>query len=254
MSFDVTAQAYGRFMGRFSQPLAPRFADFAGVRRGLSALDVGCGTGALTDVLVDRLGAAAVCAIDPSPSFVIAARGRFPGLDIREGRAEDLPFADAAVDLALAQLVVHFMADPVAGLAEMARVTRPGGVVAATVWDHASGRGPLGAFWAAARSVTPDVADESHLPGVREGDLEDLFARAGLPDADGAGLTVEVRHASFEDWWQPFTLGVGPAGAHVASLSEADRDRLRDRCRAALPQGPFTTRAVAWAARARRSR
>jgi SAM-dependent methyltransferase len=182
---------------------------------------------------------------------VDATRHRLPGVDVRSGRAEDLPFPDARFDLVLAQLVVHFMADPVAGLAEMARVGRPGGVVAATVWDHGGGRGPLAAFWTAARAVTPGVADESQLAGVHEGDLERLFARAGLPDAEAAALTVEVGHPSFEDWWEPFTLGVGPAGAHVASLPSADRGRLRERCRAELPDGAFTTRAVAWAARAR---
>jgi hypothetical protein len=142
------------------------------------------------------------------------------------------------------------MTDPVAGLGEMARVARPAGVVAATVWDHGGGQGPLAVFWQAVREVTPGAPDESDLPGVREGQLAALFAAAGLPDADSTALTVEVAHASFEDWWRPFTLGVGPAGAHVAGLDDAGREALRRRCRALLPEGPFSTRATAWAASA----
>ncbi len=256
MSFAVTADAYQQFMGRFSDPLARLFADFAGVGTsppGRTALDVGCGTGALTHVLAERLGAAAVAAVDPSASFVAAARERLPGVDVREASAEQLPFDPARFDLVLAQLVVHFMSDPVAGLREMARVARPGGLVAATVWDHGGGQGPPAVFWRAVREVTPGAPHESDLPGVREGQLPALFAAAGLPDADSTALTVEVAHASFEDWWRPFTLGVGPAGAHVAGLDDEGREALRRRCRALLPDGPFSTRATAWATRATRA-
>ncbi len=248
--FEVPADAYGRFMGRYSEPLATGFADFGGVRAPATALDVGCGPGALTRVLVDRLGAAAVTAVDPSPPFVEAARGRFPDVDIRRAPAEQLPFDDGTFDVALAQLVVHFMTDPVRGLAEMARVTRPGGTVAACVWDYAGRRSPLDTFWAAARDVSPGVRDETGLAGARPGHLAELLAAAGLPDADSAELTVEVPHPTFEDWWEPYTYGVGPAGAHVRSLSPADRDRLRERCRELLPEPPFTTRATALAAHA----
>src|SRR5687768_1021997 len=155
MSFNVSADAYARFMGQFSEPLATHFVEYAGVRAGQRALDVGCGPGALTAPLVDRLGADAVAAIDPSAPFVEAARERFPGVDVRSGAAENLPFSDNEFDLTLAQLVVHFMADPVAGLREMGRVTRPGGVVAACVWDHAGDGGPLSAFWQAVRETDP---------------------------------------------------------------------------------------------------
>ncbi len=142
MTFNVAADAYGKFMGQYSEPLAVPFADAAGVRAGQRALDVGCGPGALTAQLVERLGADAVSAIDPSPPFVAAMRERFPAVDVHAGVAEMLPFPDDDFDLALAQLVVHFMDDPVAGLREMARVTRPGGSIAACVWDHAGGGGP----------------------------------------------------------------------------------------------------------------
>ena len=248
--FEVSAEAYGRFMGRYSQPLAGAFADFAGVRSPAIALDLGCGPGALTAVLVARLGNAAVTAVDPSAPFAAAARERFPGLDVRQAAAEDLPFGDGAFDFVLAQLVVHFMTDPVRGLAEMARVARPGGTVAACVWDYAGRRSPLDPFWAAAHDITPGLRDETGLPGARQGHLAQLFAEAGLPDADSGELTVEVSHVSFEDWWEPHTFGVGPAGAHVASLSPGDRQLLQEHCRAQLPEPPFTIRAVALAARA----
>jgi SAM-dependent methyltransferase len=248
--FDVSADAYGRFMGRFSEQLAVRFADFAGVAAPATALDVGCGPGALTTVLVDRLGDARVAAADPSPSFAAAAGTRFPSVDVRLAPAEELPFDDDAFDLVLAQLVVHFMTDPVRGLAEMVRVARPGATVAACVWDFAGGRSPLDPFWAAARDITPGLQDETGLAGARTGQLAQLFAAAGLPDADSGELAVEVRYPTFEDWWEPYTLGVGPAGVHVGSLPPQERDRLRERCRELLPAPPFTIRAVAHAARA----
>src|ERR687898_491791 len=148
-------------MGRYSVPLACEFADFAAVSPGQRVLDVGCGPGALTAELVARLGPDAVSAVDPSESFVEAARERPPGVSVQRAAAEQLPFGDEEFDATLAQLVVHFMADPVAGLREMARVTRNDGVVAACVWDHAGGTGPLSVFWEAARELDPGVHDES---------------------------------------------------------------------------------------------
>jgi SAM-dependent methyltransferase len=248
--FDVSADAYGRFMGRYSEQLAARFADFAGVAAPATALDVGCGPGALTAVLVDRLRDARVAAVDPSPSLAAAAAARFPGVDVRRAPAEQLPFEDDTFDVVLAQLVVHFMTDPVGGVAEMVRVARPGATVAACVWDYAGGLSPLDPFWAAARDITPGLQDETGLAGVRKGHLAQLFAAAGLPDADSGELAVEVSYPTFEDWWEPYTLGVGPAGVHVRSLPPQDRERLRERCRELLPAPPFTIRAVAHAARA----
>jgi SAM-dependent methyltransferase len=248
VSFDVSADAYGRFMGRFSEPLAAQFADLAEVGRGQRALDVGCGPGALTAELVSRLGAGAVCAAEPSASFAAAVAQRLPGVDVRRSAAEQLPFRDGAFDVTLAQLVVHFMTDPVAGLREMGRVTRRGGVVAACVWDHGGGRGPLTAFWRAARELDPAVTDESDLAGVREGDLARLFARAGLTDARAGTLTVRARYASFGEWWEPLTLGVGPAGAYVASLTAQRRGLLREHCRRLLATEPVDISATAWTA------
>lgn len=243
------AEAYDRFMGRYSVPLAPQLADFAAVVSGQRVLDVGCGPGALTAELVRRLGSAAVSAVDPSDSFVAAARDRYPGVSVERAAAEQLPFEGRSFDAALAQLVVHFMADPVRGLREMARVTRRRGVVAACVWDHAGGQGPLNLFWDTARQLDPDAHDESRLAGARKGHLAELFQSAGLDDVEETALTVRVAHASFEEWWDPFTLGVGPAGTYVAGLDATRQARLRERCREKLPAAPFDVTARAWAAR-----
>jgi SAM-dependent methyltransferase len=251
VTFAVAADAYDRFMGRYSAPLAPQLADLAAVAPGQRALDVGCGPGALTAELARRVGPASVAAVDPSEPFVTAARERHPGVDVRRSAAEELPFADDAFDAALAQLVVHFMADPVGGLREMARVTRPGGVVAACVWDHAGGAGPLSVFWETARALDPSVVDEGRLAGAREGHLAELLAEAGLRELESTTLVVDVEHPTFAEWWEPFELGVGPAGSYAAGLEEERREELRERCRAELPPAPFTVRATAWAARGR---
>jgi SAM-dependent methyltransferase len=250
MSFSVAAEDYDRFMGRYSIPLAQRFADFAGVASGVRVLDVGCGPGALTRELVTRLGADAVSAVDPSESFVVAATERLPGVNVQRAAAEQLPFEDGRFDAALAQLVVHFMSDPVAGLREMGRVTRPGGIVAACVWDHAGDRGPLSPLWDAARDLDSSVEDESLLAGARHGHLDELIEAAGLYEIRAGVLQVDVQHPTFEEWWEPFTLGVGPAGAYVAGLDPDKRDRLKESCRERLPAPPFTVSAYAWTVRA----
>jgi SAM-dependent methyltransferase len=249
VSFTVGADAYDRFMGRYSVLLAPRLADLAAVSAGHRVLDVGCGPGALTAELVRRLGPAAVSAVDPAEPFVSAARERHPGVDVRRASAEELPFPDGEFDAALAQLVVHFMADPVAGLREMARVSRKDGVVAACVWDYASDRSPLSVFWEAARELDPGVEDESRRPGTREGHLAQLFGAAGLHEIEETALFVTVEHRTFDEWWEPYTLGVGPAGAYAAGLAPEKQAALRERCRDKLPEAPFVLTAAAWAAR-----
>jgi SAM-dependent methyltransferase len=250
VSFAVAAEAYDRFMGRYSVPLSPLFVDFAEISGGQTVVDVGCGPGALTAELVERVGPAAVTAVDPSEPFVAALEERLPEVTARQAAAEDLPFADDVFDAALAQLVVHFMADPVAGLREMARVTGAGGRVAATVWDHGGGHGPLSVYWQAVRELDPGVMDESRLAGANEGDLTRLCEEAGLTDVEEVPLTVRVEHTTFEDWWEPYTLGVGPAGAYVAGLDEERREQLRARCEELLPT-PLVISARAWAARGR---
>jgi SAM-dependent methyltransferase len=248
VSFNVSADDYLSFMARYSGPLAVRFADLAGVTSGQRALDVGCGPGTLTAELVSRLGPGAVCAVEPSGSFAKAARQRLPGAGISQAVAEQLPLRDESVDVALAQLVVHFMTDPVTGLREMGRVTRRGGTVGACVWDHGGDRGPLSVFWPAARDLDPAVTDESGLAGVREGHLPALMSAAGLGRVRAGSLTVHATFGDFEQWWRPFTLGVGPAGAYTTSLPAEHAAALRERCRELLPPGPVEVAAVAWAA------
>src|SRR5579875_2242963 len=236
MSFTSGADQYDRFMGRYSVPLTPKFLDFAQLEDHAEVLDVGCGPGA-------------VSAVDPSETFVAAVRTRLPGVAVARAQAEALPFDDRSFDGALSQLVVHFMSDPVAGLREMRRVTRRGGVVAACVWDHAGGHGPLAVFWQAARTLNGDVDDESTRAGTRRGHLAELFDAAGLREVEDGSISVEVEHATFEEWWEPYTLGVGPAGAFVASLSASERDQLRELCRERLGEPPLVIAARAWAAR-----
>jgi SAM-dependent methyltransferase len=190
-----------------------------------------------------------VAAVDPSEPFVKAVRERHSGVTVERAAAEKLPFADDAFDAALAQLVVHFMADPVAGLREMARVTRAGGVVAACVWDHGGGQGPLSVYWEAVREADADVEDESQLAGAREGHLSELLREVGLHEIEESALSVAVEHPSFEEWWQPYALGVGPAGVYLVGLDPQQQARLRERCRALLPPAPFVVSARAWAAR-----
>jgi SAM-dependent methyltransferase len=249
VGFDVAAEAYDDFMGRYSRLLSPQMADLAGVHGGQRVIDVGCGPGALIAELVRRVGPDSVAGVDPSEPFVAAARVRHPGVDVQRAPAEHLPFPDGTFDAALAQLVVHFMSDPVAGLTEMARVTKPGGVVAACVWDHAGSQGPLSLFWRAARGLDPDVRDESQLAGARKGHLAELFAAAGLHGIEETALSASLEHPTFDAWWEPFTRGVGPAGAYVATLDADRRVELRERCRAMMPPAPFVLPAVAWAAR-----
>jgi SAM-dependent methyltransferase len=252
VSFRVDATAYGRFMGRWSEPLAATFADFAEVEAGQSALDVGCGPGVLTAELVRRLGAGAVAAVDPSPPFVTAARERLPGVAVARAGAERLPFADRTFDRVLAQLVVPFLARPTVGLVEMVRVVRPGGLVAACAWDHAGGGSPLSLFWRAVADLDPSAHDESQGAGTAEGQLASMLTAARLREVRAGRLTLRLGFDDFDDWWSPFALGVGPAGDYVAGLDTPHRERLRRHCAGLLPDGSFSIEATAWAAAGRR--
>lgn len=247
MSFNVSAEAYDRFMGRFSGPLADQFATWAGVRPGMRVLDVGSGPGALSSRLVDIVGADRVEAADPVPAFVEALRERLPGVTATVSPAEDLPHPDGAFDGALANLVVHFMGDPVAGLRQMARVVREGGVVAASVWQHAEGTSPLTPFWDGVHRVDPEARDEG-LVGVSEHLLAAHFTAAGLRDTRSGALTVAVEFDTFEEWWEPFTYGVGPAGAWLAAQSPERQAAVRAACADVLGPAPFTVTGSAWCA------
>jgi trans-aconitate methyltransferase len=248
MSFDVDPDSYTQFMGRFSGPLAREFVDALGVTRGQRALDVGCGTGELTRVLIERLGVDAVAAADPSAPFVESVRDTYPDLTVKLAGAEELPFGDAEFDVVLAQLVVLFMADPSRGIAEMIRTAKPGGVIGANVWDHGGGNGPLSPFWEAVRSTAADVPDESHLAGVHEGQLAAMFMAAGLLEVTSTVLTITLHFEAFDEWWKPFLLGVGPAGAYVASLDLDGQARVREACAQRMGAGPFDASASAWTA------
>jgi SAM-dependent methyltransferase len=249
----ASVDAYDSWVGRYGQQLADALVEFAGVEAGMRALDVGCGPGALTRALVDRLGASNVAAADPSEPFVEACRSRLPGVEVVVASAEALPFADNEFDGALSQLVVNFMSDAEAGIREMARVTRPGGVVAACVWDYGGEMTLMRAFWAAAREVDPVRGAEADEGAVMrwsgEGDLEELWRLIGLTDVRFDALVVRAAYESFDDLWSPLPTGVGPAGAFAKSLDDERRAALYDAYRRGLGVGDesFELTARAWA-------
>lgn len=253
-TFAVAGATYDSFMGRYSVPLAELFADAAGVSSGDTALDVGCGPGALTGVLVSRLGPGAVRACDPSAPFREACAARHPGVTVTPGRAESISCEDDAVDHVLAQLVLHFVSDPARAATEMARVARPGGTVAACVWDFADGMQLLRSFWDAALTVDPQAPDEARtLRFGRPGEIAELFESAALSDITESTLDVTSTYASFDELWNGFLAGVGPAGAYCVSLGDEDRERLRTALfvRCGSPRGPLTLAARARCATAR---
>ena len=252
MEFTAPAEHYDRFMGRYVPMLAVALADAAGVTAGMRALDVGCGPGGLTHELAARLGEDHVAAIDPSPQFAAANRERHPGADVRDGAAEDLPFADDTFDVALSSLVIAFMRDADAGAREMARVTRPSGVVAECMWDiPGGGMTMLSTFWRAVRRVDPAAQGEQARIGFREGEIAEVLARAGLEDVQAGSLATSAHYESFDDFWTPFTYAVGPSGGHLAKLTAEQQDVIREECRRQLgePAGPFDLDARAWYAR-----
>ena len=254
--FNAPAEAYNRHVGRYGRELARALIAAAGVQPGQRALDVGCGPGALTTELVALLGEGQVTAIDPSPSFVEACRARLPGVRVELGPAESLPFEDDAFDYALAQLVVNFMADAPAGVREMARVTRPGGTVAAAVWDYAGEMTFLRRFWDAAVAVDPTAAEHDEgrcMSYCTPDELAELWTAARLDDVEVSPVVVTAAYQGFEDLWKPLERGVGPSGAYVASLpaqrQAAVKQELRQRL--GVADGPFDLTARAWIATGR---
>jgi SAM-dependent methyltransferase len=236
--------AYDAFMGRFSQRLAVLFADFAEVRSGERALDVGAGTGALTAELVRRGAQAA--AVDPSPAFAASLQRRFPDLEVREAPGESLPWPDGSFDVALAQLVVSFMDDALAGAAEMARVAN--GRLAVCTWDW-EGQELL----AVVNHVRERMGNSTTEPPRYRTppELQELLGDGSEVEP----LDVAAEYEDFEDFWAALLGGAGPHGAWAASLDAEQRQTARAELRAELgaPSGGFTLRARAWAARVRRA-
>jgi len=252
--FDSAAEAYDHGVGRYGRPLAEELIGVASLEPGWRALDVGCGPGALTEALAELLGADRVAGVDPSEVFAEACRRRVPGADVRVGSGERLPFEPDEFDAALAQLVVQLMADREAGVREMARVVRPGGPIAACVWDL-NEMPLLRTFWDAALAVAPERAgelDDARRVGFAAAEeLGGVWEGAGLLGVATGAMTVQADYESFDDLFVPFTGGAGHSGACFAALPPADRDRLRTDVRRRLgdPGGPFTLTARAWWAR-----
>jgi SAM-dependent methyltransferase len=252
-TFRAAAETYDRHVGRYAPALGSALIEFAGIEPGMRALDVGCGPGALTAQLAQRLGAANVCAAEPSEAFAEACRQRV-GVEVVSAPAEALPFDDDAFDAALSQLVVNFMSDAEAGVGELARVTRPGGLVASCVWDYAGEMTLLRAFWDAAREVDPArgaAADEGVvMRWCGEGELGELWQAAGLSDVRTGELVVSAAYADFDDLWAPLPTGIAPSGAFCKSLDGDGQAELREayRRRLGVGDGPFELTARAWAA------
>lgn len=248
--FRTPATAYDRWVGRYSGALAAKLVEAAGGAHG-RVLDVGCGPGALTTVLAAAVGPANVVAVDPSPEFAAACRTRNPGVDVREGAAEHLELEEDAFDATFSQLVVNFLRDAHQGLREMRRVTRPGGVVAAAVWDYRGEMVLLRRFWDAALALDPEAADEgASMPYATPEALEALWRETGLEHVAVTSATVDAGYDGFDDLWAPLEQGVGPAGAHVIALDRRARAALRAEVRDRLGVGdqPFRLSGRAWIA------
>jgi SAM-dependent methyltransferase len=245
------SDGYERFMGRWSRRLAPQFVTFARVGEGDRVLDVGSGTGALSFAAA-AVTSASVTGVDPSAAYVRYAqehadddRVRF---EVADARA--LSFPDDAFDRTLSMLVLNFVPEPAAALREMIRVTRPDGVVAAAVWDYGEGMQMLRAFWDEAVALNPDAEsrDEKHMSLSTRGALADLWRAHGLQDVGEEPLSIDMAFSSFDDYWQPFLMGQGPAGVYVSTLAESDRRALESRLRGRMAEA-LKLRARAWAVR-----
>ena len=219
-------------MERGAGPAVPRRGPRTARRRPAAVCDVGCGTGNLSAALLTRHPDLRVTAVDPSPPFVAAAQHRLGGPQVRfhVGSADDLPLPDDEVDAALALLVLNFVPDPVRAVGEMRRVTRPGGLVGAAVWDYASGMTMLRVFWDAAAAARPRLSGSSTRRSTgppRAAGSGPLLTAAGLTDVEEGLADVPQRFSSFEDYWSPLLGGVGPAGAYVGALDDDSREALR---------------------------
>ncbi len=253
----ASGESYERYMGRWSRQIAARFLDWLDAPKGLDWADVGCGTGALTQTILSARAPRSVVGIEPSEGFVSHARSTITDelAEFRAGGAEDLPLDDDAVDVVASALVLNFVPDRVRALKEMQRVTRPGGIVSFYVWDYpGGGMGFIDAFWKAAAERDPKAAelDESErFPFCTKEGLAALCGEAGVVDAEVRAIEIPTVFPTFADFWQPFTLGVGPAPAYYASLSEEEKTELHRTLARRIGIGePIELVARAWAVKA----
>ena len=248
-TFEAPAETYDRHVGRYTPALARAHLRLLDLARRSDVLEVGCGPGALTEVLVEAVGASHVCAVDPSEPFVEECRRRVPEADVRVGGAEDLPDFGREFAAATSQLVLNFMSDGDAGVASMTGAVGDGGMVASVVWDYRSGMRMLRAFWDGALELDRGAPDEARTSAhCTPAGLRALWLRAGLDRVETGELVVQARYADFEDFWEPFTTGVAPSGAYCAGLDPEQRDALRELVFRHLgsPGGPFALDARAW--------
>ena len=251
---------YEPYVGRWSRRVADRFLAWLGLPAGLDWIDVGCGTGALTEAIVETTAPASVRGFDPSAGFLAYAKARVvhPNIRFDVADARSLPLAGRCADASVAGLVLNFVPDPAAAVVEMSRVTRRDGTVASYVWDYADRMELMRQFWDAAVELDPDAEalDEGRrFPICRPEPLTTLFEGAGLAEVDLTPIDVETRFRDFDEYWSPFLGGQGPAPAYVAALSEERRAELRERLRARLPvrsDGAIHLVARAWAVRGTR--
>ncbi len=241
----ASGDAYDPFMGRWSRRAADRFIEWLAPTGKRSWLDVGCGTGALTQAILSKADAASVRGLDPSPVFVQHARDQAsdPRAEFQVGDATSIGAEDASFDYVVSGLVLNFVPDAKKGLAEMRRVTVQRGVVAGYVWDYGTGMQMLRFFWDAASEIDPEAAelDEGRrFPMCRPEVLEKLWWEAGLSRVRVQPIDVSTVFSDFEDYWSPFLGGQGPAPTYVSGLSDDKRTRLRQ-----LLQERLLTEAVA---------